>query len=132
MISTKGRYAVRVLIDLAEHKDDGYIPLRDVAGRQEISKKYLEIIMSDLVRADMVKGISGKHGGYQLNRSPEDYNIFEILNVMEGTMATVACLRDDAEPCSRESFCKTLPLWKELDEITREFLSSKTLADLVG
>lgn len=131
MISTKGRYAVRVMIDLAEHKDDGNIPLKDIAERQQISKKYLEIIMSDLVKAGMVTGSSGKHGGYHLNRAPEEYDIYSVLNVMEGTMATVACLRDNAESCSRQPFCKTLPLWKELDEIIRDYLSGKTLADLI-
>ena len=101
MISTKGRYAVRVMIDLAGCGKDGYIPLRDIAARQEISKKYLEIIMKELADGGLVKGASGKGGGYKLCRAPEEYTIGEILELMEGTLCPVACLADKNYPCSR-------------------------------
>ena len=132
MISTKGRYALRVMIDLAEHTEEGYIPLRDIAERQEISKKYLEIIMSELVKSGMVSGISGKHGGYSLTRDPSDYPVSDILKTMEGDLAPVACLRDGAEPCPRAASCRTLPLWSELNDIVSDFLSSKRLSDLTA
>ena len=92
MISTKGRYALRVLIDLAEHNDGNYVPLKDIAERQEISKKYLEIIVKDMVSGNLLKGASGKGGGYKLVRKPEEYSVGEILELMEGSMNSVACL----------------------------------------
>lgn len=130
MVSTKGRYAIRFLLDLAEHADQHLIPLEDVAKRQEISKKYLEIVVRELVRGKLVKGISGKGGGYCLTRQPEEYTIWEILCLMEGSLASVACLSRDAEPCPRESCCKTLPMWKGFDELSRQYFSGITLADL--
>ena len=120
------------MIDLAEHTEEGYIPLRDIAERQEISKKYLEIIMSELVKSGMVSGISGKHGGYSLTRDPSDYPVSDILKTMEGDLAPVACLRDGAEPCPRAASCRTLPLWSELNDIVSDFLSSKRLSDLTA
>lgn len=114
MISTKGRYAIRFMIDLAEQSTDMPIPLDETAARQDISKKYLEIIVKILVKGNLVKGTSGKGGGYLLMRRPEEYTIGEILELTEGTLATVACLNADAEQCPRESFCKTLPMWKKL------------------
>ena len=130
MISTKGRYALRVMIDLAEHKKDGNIPLKDIAERQSISKKYLEIIAKELVESGLVSGTSGKGGGYRLSREPKDYSILEILEVMEGTVAPVACLECGAKECPRRSFCKTLPIWQEYYDLSRDFFSSRTLADL--
>ena len=130
MISTKGRYALRVMIDLAEHDCDKPVPLKEIAERQDISKKYLEIIMKELVTGGLVKGISGKGGGYLLCKPPEEYTVLEILEQMEGTTAPVACLECGAKPCKRESVCNTLPMWKEFDEITRSFFSGKTLKDL--
>lgn len=130
MISTKGRYALRVMIDIAEHADEGNIPLKDIADRQAISKKYLEIIVRELVSGGLVTGTSGKGGGYQLSRKPEEYTVHEILERMEGTLAPVACLECNAEPCPRASVCKTLPMWKEFDTLIRSFLENKTLADL--
>ena len=103
MISTKGRYALRVMIDLAEHVDEGYIPLKDIAERQQISKKYLEIIVKDLVSGKLVTGVSGKHGGYKLCKSPEECSVGEILECTEGSLATVACLSAGAQPCPRAS-----------------------------
>ncbi len=131
MISTKGRYAIRVLIDLAEHEDGGYIPLKDIAERQAISKKYLEIIVKDMVSGGLLVGASGKGGGYKLVRRPEEYTVGEVLELMEGPLATVACLLDDALPCPRADICETLPLWAEYDKLTHDFFYGKKLSDLL-
>ncbi|MBO7729959.1 MAG: Rrf2 family transcriptional regulator [Lachnospiraceae bacterium] len=131
MISTRGRYAIRVLIDMAENDNGSYIPLKDIAARQGISKKYLEIIVKDMVAGGLLVGASGKGGGYKLCRKPEDYSVGEILDLMEGSLATVACLADDAEPCPRASECQTLPLWAEYDKLTHDFFYSKHLTDLL-
>ena len=131
MISTKGRYAIRVMIDLAEHGGEGYIPLKEVADRQGISKKYLEIIVKELVKGKMLLGLGGRGGGYKLCRKPEEYPVGEILELMEGSLATVACLSKDAEPCSRASICKTLPLWAGFDKMVHDYFYGKTLADLL-
>jgi len=129
MISTKGRYALRVMMDLAEHESDRPLPLKDIAERQGISKKYLEIIMKDLVDGKLVKGASGKGGGYMLVRRPEEYSIGEIVERMEGTLAPVACLQKEAEQCPRAASCETLPLWQELDQLVHDFLYQKRLTD---
>ena len=141
MISTKGRYALRVMIDLAEqelkaHEDNNVvdgkcIPLKDVAERQQISKKYLEIIVKDLVNAGLIRGISGKGGGYRLCRAPEDYPVGEIIECMEGPLAPVACLLHGAAECPRAAACQTLPLWEEYDKLVHDFFYSKKLSDLV-
>lgn len=131
MISTKGRYALRVMLDLAEHDTDGFIPLKDVADRQQISKKYLEIIVRDLVGAKLVTGVSGKGGGYRLCRTPEEYSVGEILEVTEGSLATVACLADGAVPCPRASECQTLPLWTDYNRLTHNYFYGKRLSDLI-
>ena len=130
MVSTKGRYALRVMIDLAEHAGEGYIPLKDIAQRQKISKKYLEIIMRDLVNGKFVAGVSGKGGGYRLCRKPETYSVGEILEQTEGSMVSVACLACDAEPCPQAGECRTLPMWSEYDRMTRDFFYGKRLLDL--
>ena len=129
MISTKGRYALRVMMDLAEHESDRPLPLKDIAERQGISKKYLEIIIKDLVDGKLVKGASGKGGGYMLVRRPEEYSIGEIIERMEGTLAPVACLQKEAEQCPRAACCETLPLWQELDQLVHDFLYQKKLTD---
>lgn len=131
MISTKGRYALRVMIDMAERPGEGFIPLKDIAERQGISKKYLEIIVKDLVRGKLIIGVSGKGGGYRLARKPEEYTVGEIIELMEGSIAAVACLENDATPCPRAGFCETLPMWKEYDELVRRFFYSKKLSDLL-
>ena len=131
MISTKGRYALRVMIDLAEHNNGQPVPLKDIAERQGISKKYLEIIVKDLVDGKLVKGASGKGGGYVLLRKPEEYSVGEIVELMEGTLAPVACLSKDAEACPRYASCVTLPLWQELDQLVHDFLYQKKLSELV-
>ena len=123
MISTRGRYAIRVMIDLAEHNNGHYIPLKDIAARQEISKKYLEIIVRDMVTGGLLTGASGKGGGYRLCRNPEEYTVGEVLELMEGSLATVACLTDGAMPCPRAGACETLPLWTEYDRLTHDFFT---------
>ena len=130
MISTKGRYALRVMIDLAEHGGEGYIPLKDIAERQGISKKYLEIIVRELVNGEMIAGISGKGGGYRLCREPEEYSVGEILELTEGPLATVACLAGETVDCPRASECQTLPLWEEYTKLTRDFFYGKKLMEL--
>lgn len=130
MISTKGRYALRVMIDLAEHANDGYIPLKDIAQRQQISKKYLEIIAKELVDGKLLAGVSGKGGGYKLVRKPEEYSVGEVLELMEGSLATVACLACDAPACDRADSCQTLPMWSEFDKMTHDYFYSKKLTDL--
>ena len=110
MVSTKGRYALRVLIDLAEHQTDGYIPLKDTAARQEISEKYLEGIIKILVKAKLLEGVRGKGGGYRLTKAPEQYTVGSILRLTENSMAPVACLEPGSTDCPRMGSCKTLPL----------------------
>ena len=131
MISTRGRYAIRVMIDLAENESDGYIPLKDIAARQGISKKYLEIIVRDMVAGGLLVGASGKGGGYKLVRKPEEVSLGEIIELMEGSLTPVACLGDGAAPCPRASECRTLPLWAEYDKMTHDFFYGKHLSDLL-
>ena len=132
MISTKGRYAIRVMIDLAEHDQEKYIPLKEIAARQEISKKYLEIIVKDMVAGGLLTGASGKGGGYRLNRKPEEYSVGEILELMEGTLSPVACLAEEVNDCPRKGACQTLPLWTEFDKLVHDFFFEKKLSDLIG
>ena len=131
-ISTKGRYALRVMVDLAEHADGGYLAMREVAKRQEISLKYLERILPLLVDKNLVEGLRGKGGGYRLTRDPAEYTVGEILWATEGDLAPVACLEEGAAPCPRCEDCRTLPLWRELNSLVSSYLDSKTLADLMG
>ena len=132
MISTKGRYALRVMIDLAEHMDDGYIPMKEVAERQGISLKYLERIMPALVKSGLVEGVHGKGGGYRLNRQPEDYTAGEILRIAEGDLAPVACLECGAKPCGRRAKCKTISMWEKFYDMTNEYFDHITIADLLS
>ena len=131
MISTKGRYAIRVLIDLAENDNGGYIPLKDTAARQEISKKYLEIIVKDMVDGGLLVGASGKGGGYKLCRKPEEYIIGEVLELMEGPLNSVACLAEGTNECPRKDSCRTLPMWIEYDKMVHDFFYGKKLNDLI-
>lgn len=131
MISTKGRYGLRVMIDLAQHGGAGYVPLRDVAQRQEISKKYLEIIVRELVGAGLVSGVSGRSGGYRLCGDPAEITVAQILETLEGTLSTVACLECGAPPCPRAAFCRTLPLWAGYDRLTRDYFGGIHLSDLL-
>ena len=131
MISTKGRYALRIMIDLAQNGKNGNVALKDIANRQQISKKYLEIIVRDLVKSGLLVGTSGKGGGYRLCRRPEEYTVCEIIEVMEGTLAPVACLEENAMDCPLAPECHTLPLWTEFYQLTHDFFSSKRLSDLL-
>lgn len=129
MISTRGRYALRVMIDLAEHAG-GFTPMKEVAARQGISLKYLEQIMPALSKNGLVEGIHGKGGGYRLTRNPEEYTAGEILRVTEGDLAPVACLACGAEPCARSESCKTVSLWRGFQALTNDYFDGVTLASL--
>ena len=130
MISTRGRYALRILVDLAENQNGGYITLKEAADRQEISEKYLESIVKDLVKARFVEGVRGKGGGYRLARPTDEINVLEVLQSADGTLVPVACLKEGSEPCSRAAACRTLPLWKGLDKVVSEYLGGFTVRDL--
>ena len=132
MISTRGRYALRVMADMAQHGRDGYLPLKEIANRQEISEKYLESILMILVRQGLLTGVRGKGGGYRLTRPPEAYTVGEILRLTEGSLAPVACLEEGADPCPRREKCVTLPMWKRLDDLIRQFFDGITLKDLMA
>ena len=132
MISTKARYALRVMIDLAEHQDAGYIPLKDIAARQEISEKYLEIIIKILVKGKMLKGLRGKGGGYILTREPSEYIVGDIIELTEGPLAPVACLQPDAEVCNRKDICVPLPLWEKYYTLVHDFFFHITLEDVIN
>ena len=131
LISTRGRYALRVLIDLAEHMDSGYIPMKEIAKRQGISLKYLERIIPVLSQNGIVDGLQGKGGGYRLVKAPKECRIGDILRLTEGDLAPVACLEANAEPCERVNECRTFPLWVEFYKLVNEFFDGKTLADVV-
>ena len=131
MISSRGRYCLRVMIDLAEHQGEGYIPMKDVANRQGISLKYMEKLLPVLVKNGIVTGLQGKTGGYRLTRKPAEYTLGEILRLTEGSLAPVACLECGAVPCNRAAECRTLPVWTELDRIVNQYLDSVTIADLL-
>lgn len=131
MFSTKGRYALRVMIDLASQNSDEFIPLKDIAERQDISKKYLEIIAKELVKGKIIEGASGKHGGYKLRRPADEYTVGEVIELMEGSIAPVACLADEDYECDRKSICKTLPMWEEFYKMEHDFFYNKKLSDLL-
>ncbi len=131
MISTKGRYALRVMIDLAEHYGKGYIPMKEVAERQNISLKYLERILPVLTKNKMIEGLQGKGGGYRLTMEPTGCRVGDILRLTEGDLAPVACLGCDADMCERAETCKTLPMWTEFYKVTNAYFDGISLADLV-
>ena len=131
MISTRGRYALRVMIDLAEHGGGDFVPMKEVAARQEISLKYIERIMPLLTKENLVEGQHGKGGGYRLCRPPEDYSVGEILRITEGELAPVVCLERGAKPCPRAAECRTLPMWKKYYAMTNEFFDGISIADLM-
>lgn len=130
MISTKGRYALRFLADIAEHQADGFVPLKDVAARQEISEKYLEIVVKELVKGGLLDAMRGKGGGYRLKRAPEEYSVKSIIELMEGPLASVACLEPGQKACPRRKDCRTLPVWQGLDKVVSDYLGQFTLANL--
>lgn len=131
MISTKGRYALRVMLDLAQH-DGGYVPLKDIAQRQGISEKYLESIVSLLTRGDYLTGVRGKGGGYRLTRPPEEYTVGGILRLTEGGLTPVNCHQLGEGGCPNQASCPTLPLWQKLDQVVSGYLDSVTLAGLLA
>ena len=130
IVSTKGRYALRVMIDLSEHQSEKYVPLKEIAARQEISEKYLENILKVLVQNGFLEGLRGKGGGYRLTRSPDQYTVGEILMLTEGSLAPVSCLTPNAAPCSRMANCRTYEMWKGLNDLISNYFSNITLADL--
>ena len=131
LISTKGRYALRVLIDMAEHQAAGHVPLKEVAARQEISEKYLESIVKTLVKEGILTGLRGKGGGYRLRKEPDQYKVSSILKLTEGSLSPVACLDPGGEPCPRMANCRTLPMWKGLNDAIQAYLEGFTIADLM-
>lgn len=131
IVSTKGRYALRVMIDLAEHRTEKYVPLKEVAARQEISEKYLENILKVLVQNGFLEGLRGKGGGYRLTRSIDQYSVGEILRLTEGSLAPVTCLEGAENTCPRAGQCHTLPMWEKLDSLINGYLDSVSLADLL-
>lgn len=130
-ISTKGRYALRMLLDLAKNQGDGYVSLKDIAKRQGISKKYLEQIVSMLNRPDILKTNRGYQGGYRLAKSADDYTVGDILRITEGGLAPVACLENDPIECDRAESCETLYVWKGLNKAINEYLDGITLQDII-
>ena len=132
MITTRGRYALRVMLDLAEHAGDGYIPMKEVAERQGISLKYLERIMPSLSKNKLVEGVHGKGGGYRLSRTPQEYSVGEILRLAEGELAPVACLECGAKPCERREECKTISMWSKFYNMTNEYFDGITIADILN
>lgn len=130
-ISTRGRYAIRVMLDLAEHNNGEYIPLMDIAKRQEISEKYLESIVSALSKNKLVAALRGKGGGYRLAKAPEEYTIGSILKVAEGSLAPIACLEDEPNQCERAGECRTLKMWQDLYKLIDNYFENITLQDLL-
>lgn len=131
MISTRGRYALHVLIDLAEHSGDGYIPMKDVAKRQNLSLKYIEQIVPVLTKNGLLTGIRGKGGGYKLSRLPEEYKIGEILRLTEGDLAPVKCVSANSKPCKATASCRIYTMWSRFNEMTNEYFDSITLDKLL-
>lgn len=130
-VTSKGRYALRVMIDLAQHEADGFISLKTIADRQGYSMKYLEAIVGSLKKAELVESTRGKDGGYKLNRSPAEYTVGEILRCIEDNLAPVACIKAGTVECDRAAACMTVPMWKELDDITNAYLDTVSLNDLL-
>ena len=131
IVSTKGRYALRVMLSFAQRGGDEYVPLKEIAEAEGISQKYLESIMTILSKAGFVDAVHGKGGGYRLNRAPESYTVGSILKLTEGSLAAVSCTSQGAAACSRTSCCQTLPMWEKLEKMIDEFFEGITLADLL-
>ena len=132
LVSTKGRYALRVMLELAQSQPDTYMPLPLIAQRQGISEKYLESIISVLSKAGLVDGLRGKGGGYRLTRPTADYSVGEILRLTEGSLAPVTCLEGAENPCPRAGECTTLPMWQKLDDLINTYLDGVSLSDLLS
>ena len=132
IISTRGRYALRVMIDLSQQDPDSYTPLKEIAARQEISEKYLENILKSLVTQGFILGLRGKGGGYRLTRDPDQYTVGEVLTLTEGSLAPVSCLVQGAPTCQRIGNCRTYQMWKGLDDLIEDYFSHITIADLAS
>ena len=132
MISTRGRYSLRIMLDLAERPQGLYTPLKDVAARQEMSLKYIEKILPLLTKAGFIEGVHGRGGGYRLCRAPEEISVGEVLRVTEGELAPVSCLECGAKPCERAAYCKTLSMWQDYQRLTQEFFDGISLAQLLS
>ena len=130
-VTSRGRYALRVMLDLAQHPEDGFVSLKTVAERQGISMKYLESIVGSLKKAELLDSTRGKEGGYRLSREPAAYTVEEILRSIEDNLAPVSCIKDGSIQCDRAAACLTIPMWKELDEITNAYLKTVSLEDLI-
>ena len=130
-ISTKGRYALRMMLDLAEHREAGFIPLKEIAQRQNISKQYLEQIVSLLNTSNILRANRGKHGGYMLAIDPAKCSVAQILRITEGSLVPVACLEDEVNVCDRADICKTLPMWSGLGKVISEYLEGISLQDIL-
>lgn len=130
-VTSKGRYALRIMIDLAQHRDDGYISLKTISDRTQLSMKYLEMIVGNLKKSELVDSTRGKEGGYKLNKTPQEYSIGEILRCIEDNLAPVACIKEGEIQCDRSGACLTVPMWKELDNITNAYLDTVSLEDLL-
>lgn len=131
LISTKGRYALRVMLELAENAEGQFVPLKEITEQQNISQKYLESIMVLLSKSGFVEAVHGKGGGYRLSKAPSEYKVGDILRLTEGTLAPVMCLEEGAKPCERAEECKTLPLWNGLNKVIGEYLDSVSLEDII-
>lgn len=131
MISTKGRYSIRILLDLAENQTSGYVPLKEVANRQDISLKYIERILPVLKEAGLIDSVHGKGGGYKLKKAPEDCSLWEILRLTEGDLAPVACLKEGADPCNKAAECRTLSVWQGYYDVTIDYFTKISIADLM-
>lgn len=131
-ISTKGRYALRVMLDLAEHNTGAYIPLKDIAGRQDLAVKYLEQIIAGLNKAGYLQSLRGNTGGYKLAKSPDQYTVGDILRAAEGSLTPIACLADVPNQCHRRDECQTLPFWEGLNDVIQEYVDGVTLADILN
>lgn len=131
MISTKGRYSLRILLDLAEHRNGKFIPMKEVAQRQGISLKYIERLLPALKEGGLIESLHGKGGGYKLTREPDQYNLWDILILSEGDLAPVDCLRDHSEQCTRSGYCKTLPIWQNYYNLIKDYFSNISLADIM-
>ncbi len=131
IVSTKGRYALRVMVRFAQRGREEFIPLKEIAEGEEISQKYLESIMTLLSKGGLVDAVHGKGGGYKLGRNPDEYTVGEVLRLTEGNLAPVSCLEANAEPCKRAAECRTLKMWTDFYKMTNEFFDSITIADLM-
>lgn len=130
-VTSKGRYALRVMLDLAQHRDEGYISLKTIADRQRVSMKYLETIVSSLKKAELVDSTRGKEGGYTLYKEPEEYRVGDILRCTEENLAPVSCIKSGSVNCARAGECMTVPMWVELDELINNYLDTVSLSDLL-